>query len=100
MKSTRAIMVAVLIAAGSLASCRQMNRRSQYFRRMADSHYRLQRKYRSESNEVRRLYHSRMRQRYDAAAKRPWSFVPNDPPEPHSWRDFPRELEGLGSEWD
>jgi hypothetical protein len=56
--------------------------------------------YSAESNEVKRLYHLRMWRRYADAAKRPWLFVPRDPPEPQSWREFPRELDVPGWEPD
>jgi hypothetical protein len=100
MKSTRAIMVVVLVVAGSLASCQQMNRRSEHFGIRAEFHYQLERKYSSQGNELKRLYHVRMWRRYADAAKRPWLFVPRDPPEPQSWREFPRELDGPGWEPD
>jgi type II secretory pathway component PulJ len=88
MKRVRALMILVLLSACIMSFFIQMSRRSKAFELRADHHYELQRRYWIESNELMRLYHSRMAKKYYGAAARPWLFVPSDLPEPHSWRDL------------
>ena len=84
-------MASVFAVAVLMGLFAQMTRRSMVFKSRSMHHYNLSRRYFVEGNELRRLYHSRMADRYFGYAARPFWFLPSDPPEPSTWADMPVE---------